>query len=80
MKITFSNNLYRTVQIDSYAGKRDSIYIILNGNESEKEMMRKNVHMRVYAFYECMLRCFLKSNFYNRHIVCQKPDIVNIDC
>lgn len=68
--IMFSNNLYRIVQKD--ASTRNRIYIVISGYERGSAKEKKCVNVCFLWMY--VLRCFLKSNFYNRHIVCQNPD------
>lgn len=69
--IMFSNNLYRIVQKD--ASTRNRIYIVISRNESESANGKKKC-VNVCVLWMYGLRCFLKSNFYNHHIVCQNSD------
>lgn len=57
-----------------YASNR--IYYIVISESERKEVRQRNECVRacMCVFCEYILRCFLKSNFYNRHIVCQNPD------
>jgi len=59
----------------NHASMNEKIYIVISGNKWEREWERTKVWQKVEkcASFEYTLRCFLKSNFYNHHIVCQNP-------
>lgn len=74
--ITFSNNLYRTV-LEKIRICEQSDILYCNKRKWEKRSATEKwmcVRACMCVFCEYILRCFLKSNFYNRHIVCQNPD------